>query len=101
MKPQLMIITSLCFIMLGCSSHQAKQMGIQGGSVNAYARQMSNSQLCATYLKQQPTNQTRVSLVAEWRHRKLSRAYCSEQENEWYLTKFAKWLVNEKSAEPK
>lgn len=101
MKSQLMVIVGLCIIIAGCSSHQAQQMGIKGGSINSYARQMSNSQLCGTYLKQQPTNQTRVSLAAEWRHRKLSRAYCLKQENEWYLTKFAKWLVNEKPAEPK
>ncbi|WP_156673523.1 hypothetical protein [Photobacterium aquimaris] len=58
MKSQLMVIVGLCIIIAGCSSHQAQQMGIKGGSINSYAWQI-------------------------------------------YLTKFAKWLVNEKPAEPK
>lgn len=100
-KSQLIILTSLSVIMMGCSSHQAQQLGFQDSSVNSYARHMSNSQLCATYLGERSTNQTRVSLAAEWQHRKLSHAYCSELENEWYLTKFTKWLMNEKAAKPK
>ncbi len=100
-KPRLIILTGLCCVIVGCSSHQTQQMGIQGSSVNSYARQMSNTQLCETYLGKRATNQTRVSIAAEWKHRKLSRAYCSKQENEWYLTKFAKWLANQKEAEPK
>lgn len=100
-KPQSIILTGLCVIMMGCSSHQAQQLGFQESSVNSYARHMSNSQLCATYLGERATNQTRVSLAAEWKYRKLSHAYCSEQENEWYLTKFAKWLTNEKAAKLK
>ncbi len=100
-KPSIIILIGLSFIAVGCSSHQAQQMGIQGSSVNSYARHMSNSQLCETYLGERATNQTRVSLAAEWKYRKLSHAYCSEQENEWYLTKFTKWLINEKTPEPK
>ena len=100
-KPQLIVLAGLSFIVVGCSSHQAQQMGMQGSSVNSYARQMSNSQLCETYLGKRATNQTKVSLAAEWKYRKLSHAYCSKQENEWYITKFTKWLANEKEVEPK
>lgn len=100
-KPPLMVLTGLCLVMVGCSSHQAQQMGLQGSSVNSYARHMTNSQLCETYLGERATNQTRVSLAAEWKYRKLSHAYCSKQANEWYITKFTKWLANEKAIEPK
>lgn len=98
-KLQLIILAGFSIIIVGCSSHQAQQMGFQDSSVNSYARHMSNSQLCATYLGERTTNQTRVSLAAEWKYRKLSHSYCSEQENEWYLTKFAKWLADNKTTD--
>ncbi len=85
--------------MMGCSSHQAQQLGFQ--IVVIQQLYSAYRQLCTTYLGERSTEWTRVSLAAEWQHRKLSHAYCSELENEWYLTKFTKWLMNEKAAKPK
>ncbi|WP_242446235.1 hypothetical protein [Photobacterium angustum] len=87
------LITTVFVFMVGCSSHQAQELGLGGGQVNGYAQNMTNAQLCSIYLKERTSNQTRAAIASEWSRRGLSRAYCKEKANEWYLTKFAKWLT--------
>lgn len=91
------LITTSFVLMVGCSSHQAQELGLGGGQVNGYAQNMTNAQLCSIYLKERTSNQTRSAIASEWSRRKLSRAYCKEKANEWYLTKFAKWLTLQES----
>ncbi|MGF1830047.1 hypothetical protein L4D04_12825 [Photobacterium angustum] len=91
------LITAGLVFMVGCSSHQAKELGLGGGQVNGYAQNMTNDQLCSIYLKERTSNQTRAAIASEWSRRKLSRAYCKEKANEWYLTEFAKWLTLQES----
>ncbi len=62
-KSQLIILTSLSVIIMGCSSHQAQQLGFQDSSVNSYARHMSNSQLVPLIL----VNVQQIRLVYLWR----------------------------------
>ncbi|WP_305465155.1 hypothetical protein [Photobacterium leiognathi] len=93
------ILLALSLVLLaGCSSRQAEQLGLGGGQVNGYAQQISNDQLCAVYLNKRSSNQTRVAVSAEWKKRKLSRSYCEKKANEWYVTKFAKWLTMQEDA---
>ncbi|MDF2153385.1 hypothetical protein [Vibrio sp. CAU 1672] len=87
-KPFILLsITSLSLV--GCSNQQAAQMGMRGSSVNVYAPQMSNTQLCETLYYQRPTNQTKVSIGAEFNRRGLNKKWCDNEQKKWYIKKLA------------
>ncbi|PSV91733.1 response regulator [Photobacterium iliopiscarium] len=82
-KPQLIVLAGLSFIVVGCSSHQAQQMGMQGSSVKiifpirpAIAKIINPEKKISTPLTQSlnillaedsPTNQLVAKLMLERR----------------------------------
>ncbi len=61
------------FFLAACSNQQASQLGMRSSSVNVYAQQMSNMQLCETLYYNRATNQTRVAIGAEFNRRGLNK----------------------------
>ncbi|HIF9196409.1 TPA: hypothetical protein ACX6PX_001648 [Photobacterium damselae] len=92
-----LLSTCIALSLIGCSSKQAAQLGLGGGTVAKYPQYMSNAEICETYLYGRATTQTKVALASEWNKRKLNRKYCDKKYNEYYATKFAKWVTGIKS----
>lgn len=82
-----LLSTCIALSLIGCSSKQATQLGLGGGTVAKYPQYMSNAEICETYLYGRATTQTKVALASEWNKRKLSRKYCDKKYNEYYATK--------------
>nr|WP_182033621.1 hypothetical protein [Vibrio diabolicus] len=58
MKKILTIAIFAPALLTACSNHQASQLGMRSSSVNVYAQQMSNTQLCETLYYNRATSQT-------------------------------------------
>ena len=64
---------------MACSNQQASQLGMRSSSVNVYAQQMSNTQLCETLYYNRATNQTKVAIGAEFNRRGLNKKWCDKE----------------------
>ncbi|MEF1306104.1 hypothetical protein QTO17_29990, partial [Vibrio owensii] len=73
MKKTWIIAALSPFILAACSNQQAAQLGMRSSSVNVYAQQMSNIQLCETLYYNRASNQTRVAIGAEFNRRGLNK----------------------------
>lgn len=73
MKKKLIFALLSPVVLSACSNQQASQMGMRSSSVNMYAQQMSNSQLCETLYYNRSTNQTKVAIGAEFNRRGLNK----------------------------
>lgn len=73
MKKKLIFALLSPVVLSACSNQQALQMGMRSSSVNMYAQQMSNTQLCETLYYNRSTNQTKVAIGAEFNRRGLNK----------------------------
>lgn len=73
MKKKLIFALLSPVVLSACSNQQASQMGMRSSSVNMYAQQMSNTQLCETLYYNRSTNQTKVAIGAEFNRRGLNK----------------------------
>ncbi|CAG20244.1 hypothetical protein [Photobacterium profundum] len=80
----------------GCSAKQSQQLGMRSNTVTKVSQQMSNLELCETYLYGRSTTQTHFAIASEWNRRGLSRKYCEETINQLYISAWASWLVANK-----
>ncbi|WP_025559462.1 hypothetical protein, partial [Vibrio parahaemolyticus] len=76
MKKKLIFALLSPVVLSACSNQQASQMGMRSSSVNMYAQQMSNTQLCETLYYNRSTNQTKVAIGAEFNRRGLNKKWC-------------------------
>lgn len=72
---------------MACSNQQASQLGMRSSSVNVYAQQMSNTQLCETLYYNRATNQTKVAIGAEFNRRGLNKKWCDKEFDKLYIKK--------------
>ena len=91
MKKNLIIITFAPLFLMACSNQQASQLGMRSSSVNVYAQQMSNTQLCETLYYNRATNQTKVAIGAEFNRRGLNKKWCDKEFDKLYIKK---WIDN-------
>ncbi len=75
MKKKLIFALLSPVVLSACSNQQASQMGMRSSSVNMYAQQMSNTQLCETLYYNRSTNQTKVAIGAEFNRRGLNKKW--------------------------
>lgn len=73
MKKKLIFALLSPVVLSACSNQQASKMGMRRSSVNMYAQQMSNTQLCETLYYNRSTNQTKVAIGAEFNRRGLNK----------------------------
>lgn len=73
MKKKLIFALLSPVVLSACSNQQASQIGMRSSSVNMYAQQMSNTQLCETLYYNRSTNQTKVAIGAEFNRRGLNK----------------------------
>ncbi|MGF1696186.1 hypothetical protein L4D20_14250 [Vibrio kyushuensis] len=71
----------------GCSNQQASAVGMRKSSVNTYAQNMTNTELCDTLYFSRSTTQTKAAIGSEFNRRGLSKAWCEEQNRKLYLVK--------------
>ncbi|EKO3820601.1 hypothetical protein NTH40_002142 [Vibrio harveyi] len=83
-----------------CSNQQAAQLGMRSSSVNVYAQQMSNMQLCETLYYNRASNQTRVAIGAEFNRRGLNKRWCDQQYKQLYIEKVVDGLLSRKEKAP-
>ncbi|WP_239502540.1 hypothetical protein [Vibrio astriarenae] len=76
-----------------CSHNQATQLGMRGSTLNVYAQNMTNIQLCETLYYGRSTTQTKVAIGAEFNRRNLNKSWCDDQYKMWYLERAAKSLL--------
>ncbi|GAD77433.1 hypothetical protein VAZ01S_075_00270 [Vibrio azureus NBRC 104587] len=68
-------------------------MGLRGGSVNTYAQKMSSMELCEVLYYKRPTNQSKVSVGAEFNRRGLNKRMCDKEYNKLYVEKIIEDLI--------
>ncbi|WP_104047396.1 hypothetical protein [Vibrio jasicida] len=88
------------FFLAACSNQQASQLGMRSSSVNVYAQQMSNMQLCETLYYNRATNQTRVAIGAEFNRRGLNKKWCDKEFKKFYVEKVVDSLLSRKEQAP-
>ena len=88
-------------LLTACSNHQASQLGMRSSSVNVYAQQMSNTQLCETLYYNRATNQTKVAIGAEFNRRGLNKKWCDSEFNKLYIKKWIDNVLPKEKAKPK
>ncbi|EEZ82213.1 hypothetical protein VMC_29820 [Vibrio alginolyticus 40B] len=86
---------------MACSNQQASQLGMRSSSVNVYAQQMSNTQLCETLYYNRATNQTKVAIGAEFNRRGLNKKWCDKEFDKLYIKKWIDNVLPKEKAEPK
>ncbi|EPW6908933.1 hypothetical protein [Vibrio parahaemolyticus] len=101
MKKKLIFALLSPVVLSACSNQQASQMGMRSSSVNMYAQQMSNTQLCETLYYNRSTNQTKVAIGAEFNRRGLNKKWCDNELNKWYLEKFVDSMLPKKKPVPR
>lgn len=101
MKKKLIFALLSPVVLSACSNQQASQMGMRSSSVNMYAQQMSNTQLCETLYYNRSTNQTKVAIGAEFNRRELNKKWCDNELNKWYLEKFVDSMLPKKKPAPR
>ncbi|WP_212583413.1 hypothetical protein [Vibrio sp. B1FIG11] len=87
-------------VLAACSNHQAAQLGMRSSSVNVYAQQMSNMQLCETLYYNRASNQTRVAIGAEFNRRGLNKRWCDKEYKKFYVEKVVDGLLSRKEQAP-
>ncbi|GAD88488.1 MULTISPECIES: hypothetical protein [Vibrio] len=87
-------IVLLVALLAGCTHNQAKALAINTSSVNVYPQNMTNIQLCDTLFYGRHTNQTLAAIGSEFNRRKLSKTWCDQAGNKWYLTSTVEWIVH-------
>jgi len=91
------IIAGIAIVALsGCSAKQSQQLGMRSSTVTKVSQQMSNLEICETYLYGRSSTQTHFAIASEWSRRGLSRKYCEETINQLYISALAAWLVDNK-----
>ncbi|MFG6247498.1 hypothetical protein [Vibrio diabolicus] len=101
MKKILTIAIFAPALLTACSNHQASQLGMRSSSVNVYAQQMSNTQLCETLYYNRATNQTKVAIGAEFNRRGLNKKWCDSEFNKLYIKKWIDNVLSKEKAKPK
>ncbi|MGR5195991.1 hypothetical protein [Vibrio sp. WZ-1] len=96
MKKRLLVTTIATLLITACSNQQAAEMGMRGSSVNVYAQQMSNMQLCETLFYKRQTNQTLAAIGSEFNRRGLNKKWCEQERNKWYIEKWVDTLLTTK-----
>ncbi|GAK21828.1 hypothetical protein JCM19052_2382 [Vibrio sp. JCM 19052] len=96
MKKTWIIAALSPFILAACSNQQAAQLGMRSSSVNVYAQQMSNIQLCETLYYNRASNQTRVAIGAEFNRRGLNKRWCDQEYKKFYVEKVVDGLLSRK-----
>ncbi|MHB9957769.1 hypothetical protein [Vibrio campbellii] len=87
-------------VLAACSNQQAAQLGMRSSSVNVYAQQMSNMQLCETLYYNRASNQTRVAIGAEFNRRGLNKRWCDKEYKKFYVEKVIDGLLSRKEQAP-
>ncbi|PNQ67395.1 hypothetical protein [Vibrio sagamiensis] len=88
------ILTFLIPLFLSaCSNHQASQVGLRSSSVNTYAQKMSNMELCEVLYYKRPSNQSKVSVGAEFNRRGLHKSLCDKEYNKLYVERIIERLI--------
>lgn len=100
MKKTWIIAALSPFILAACSNQQAAQLGMRSSSVNVYAQQMSNIQLCETLYYNRASNQTRVAIGAEFNRRGLNKRWCDQEYKKFYVEKVVDGLLSRKEQAP-
>lgn len=101
MKKNLIIITFAPLFLMACSNQQASQLGMRSSSVNVYAQQMSNTQLCETLYYNRATNQTKVAIGAEFNRRGLNKKWCDKEFDKLYIKKWIDNVLPKKKPNPR
>ncbi|WP_261856948.1 hypothetical protein [Photobacterium sanguinicancri] len=83
----------LSFGLVGCSSQQTQQLGLRSSTVYSSPQQMSNQELCDTYVHGRDSVHTRFAIASEWSRRGLSTKYCKEKNQELFITTAVKALA--------
>ncbi|WP_281222767.1 hypothetical protein [Photobacterium sanguinicancri] len=83
----------LSFGLVGCSSQQTQQLGLRSSTVYSSPQQMSNQELCDTYVHGRDSVHTRFAIASEWSRRGLSIKYCKEKNQELFITTAVKALA--------
>ncbi|ASI94874.1 hypothetical protein DA096_18960 [Vibrio rotiferianus] len=96
MKKHLFVTIIASLLVSACSNQQAAEMGMRGSSVNVYAQQMSNMQLCETLFYKRQTNQTLAAIGSEFNRRGLNKKWCDKERNKWYIEKWVDTLITKK-----
>ena len=73
---------------------------MRSSSVNVYAQQMSNIQLCETLYYQRASSQTRVAIGAEFNRRGLNKRWCDQEYKTTYIEKVVDGLLFNKEQGP-
>ncbi|BCN26232.1 hypothetical protein [Vibrio alfacsensis] len=100
MNKSLIVVAIASLFSTACSNQQAAQLGMRGSSVNVYAQQMSNMQLCETLYYKRPSNQTRVAIGAEFNRRGLNKRWCDSEYKQLYVEKVVNSVFRKKEQVP-
>ena len=84
---------TLLLLITGCSNKQASTAGMRSTSVNSYAQNMSNMELCETLYYGRATTQTKAAIGVEFNKRRLTRRWCDNENEKWYAEEFLEWLT--------
>ncbi|MGB2079464.1 MAG: hypothetical protein ACPHV3_06725 [Vibrio sp.] len=82
------------WLITGCTSSQSAALGLNTSTVTAYAQNMTNAELCEVLYQGRATTQTLASVGTEFNRRGLTKPWCEEKLNQYYLSSAVDWVID-------